>query len=121
MKIKRVQSGFTLIELLVVIAIISLLSSITMASLNSARIKARDAKRKVELKQITNALELYFNDYGAYPPFRASNTCGGGRSDFATSLCTDPNWLTTDANFLQFIPSVPRDPVNRRNNVGQQN
>ncbi|OGI64782.1 hypothetical protein A2642_03725 [Candidatus Nomurabacteria bacterium RIFCSPHIGHO2_01_FULL_39_10] len=115
MKIKRVQSGFTLIELLVVIAIISLLSSVVMASLNSARIKARDAKRKVELKQIVSALELYYNEYGAYPPFRPSNTCGGNREDWANSICTDSNWLSTDPNFLKYISSVPRDPVNKIN------
>jgi len=121
MKIRRTQAGFTLIELLVVVAIISLLSSVVMTSLNSARIKARDAKRKVELKQIMNALELYYNDNGRYPPFRRSDSCGGNRDDFATSLCTDPNWLSTDANFLKYISSVPKDPLNQKNNVGQSN
>ena len=61
------QKGFTLIELLVVIAIIGLLASIVMVSLNSARGKARDAKRLADLRQIKNALELYMQDNNSYP------------------------------------------------------
>lgn len=106
--------GFTLIELLVVIAIIGVLASTVLASVNSARIKSRDAKRKADLRQISLALELYYDAYGAYPPHQPSNSCGGGRSDWATSLCTTSNWLTTDANFLLFLPIVPRDPINQR-------
>ena len=56
------QKGFTLIELLVVIAIIGLLSTLAVVALNSARAKARDAKRVADIKQVQTALELFFND-----------------------------------------------------------
>lgn len=59
--------GFTLIELLVVIAIIGILASIVLASLNSARVKSRDARRVADIKQIQLALELYYNDNAVYP------------------------------------------------------
>lgn len=60
------QRGFTLIELLVVIAVIGILASVVLASLNSARKKGADAKIKSELKQISTALELYYDKYGTY-------------------------------------------------------
>ncbi len=64
-KIRNFSGGFTLIELLVVIAIISLLSSVILASLNGARVKARDAQRKTTLRQLANANEL-LRDTGSY-------------------------------------------------------
>ena len=64
---RKLSRGFTLIELLVVIAIIAILASIVLASLNSARVKSRDARRMADLKQVENALELYNNDNQSYP------------------------------------------------------
>ena len=67
MKLQTTKRGFTLIELLVVIAIIGILSSVVLASLNSARQKARDARRVADIKQLQLALELYFDTNRTYP------------------------------------------------------
>lgn len=68
------NSGFTLIELLVAIAIIGILSSVVLSSLNSAREKARDTRRKSDLNQIRTALILYNEDYGNY--METGSGCG---------------------------------------------
>lgn len=60
--------GFTLIELLVVIAIIGLLSTIIAAPIQSARKKARDAKKIAELKSTQLALEQYAESNSAQYP-----------------------------------------------------
>ncbi len=61
------QRGFTLIELLVVIAIIGTLSSVVLASLSTAREKARVAKAQAELKQLQLAIELLYDDTNLHP------------------------------------------------------
>ena len=68
-QLKR-SAGFTLIELLVVIAIIGILSSVVLASLNTARSKARDVRRRADLKQVQLALELYYDSNNSYPSTR---------------------------------------------------
>ncbi len=70
------QKGFTLIELLVVISIIGLLSSVLFVSLNNARVKARDAKRKSEIKQIVTGLVMYYNAHNSYPANTYNGACG---------------------------------------------
>lgn len=74
MNTKRNKKGFTLIELLVVISIISLTGSLVLAALNTARAKARDAKILADVRSLVTALDLYYNDYGQYPPFRPSSS-----------------------------------------------
>lgn len=64
--LRSTSKGFTLIELLVVIAIVALLSSVVLASLNSAREKARDVTRQSDLREIQKAMELYYDKYGTY-------------------------------------------------------
>lgn len=80
--------GFTLIELLVVIAIIGILSSVVLASLNSARQKGRDAKRISDVKQLQLALELYYDANSGYPT--ALSTATLVTPGYIAALPTDP-------------------------------
>jgi prepilin-type N-terminal cleavage/methylation domain-containing protein len=56
------QKGFTLIELLVVIAIIGILSSVVLASLNTARGKGADAAIKSNVNNARAQAELYYDN-----------------------------------------------------------
>ncbi len=66
--------GFTLIELLVVIAIIGILSSVVLASLNSARSKGTDAAIKSELGQMRAAMEIQYDNTNSYVGATTSNS-----------------------------------------------
>lgn len=88
--VSKHSRGFTLIELLVVIAIIGILSSVVLASLNSARKKGRDARRVSDVRQLQLALELYYDKNNAYPQV----------ADL------DSSTLVSDG----FLAAIPHDP-----------
>ncbi|MEK7567725.1 MAG: type II secretion system protein [Patescibacteria group bacterium] len=58
--------GFTLIELLVVIAIIGILSSVVLASLNTARDKGANAAIKSNLANMRAQAEIIYDDTNSY-------------------------------------------------------
>ena len=64
---KNIRRGFTLIELLVVISIIAFLSSVVIATTNTARAKARDAKKLSDAKQVSTAMEMWYSDNKTMP------------------------------------------------------
>jgi len=97
------KKGFTLIELLVVIAVIGLLASIVLVSMKDVRSKARDAKRKEELRQISLAIEMYYAQYENYP--RTPGWC--------TQISNPVNNWGPDfqADISPWLPKVPLDPL----------
>jgi prepilin-type N-terminal cleavage/methylation domain-containing protein len=71
---KNTQKGFTLIELLVVIAIIGILSSIVIASLNSARTKGAVSAAKSGAAQLRTQSEVYYDGLGLGAGYSTSTT-----------------------------------------------
>lgn len=102
------QKGFTLIELLVVVAIIGLLSSVVLASLNTARAKARDAVRMSDMREIQKAVVMYYNDTEHYP---TPTTNGAQEAD-----CWNPNgnWINDSGSYTWstgYISKQSHDPI----------
>ena len=63
----KAQRAFTLVELIVVIAIIGLIAATILATLSGAQRDARDKRRMEDLRQIHNALALYYTKYNSFP------------------------------------------------------
>jgi len=97
------SKGFTLIELLVVVAIIGILATVVLASLGSARAKAKDAAVKAGLMSFRNQAELRYLTDGNY-----NNICNfnpnsetlnlfidtlskNGSANNSASVCIDTN------------------------------
>src|SRR3989344_4746470 len=109
LKLQINQKGFTLIELLVVITIIAILVGVAAASYTKAQQKARDGKRKSDLKAVQQALELYFQQYGRYPTSSSgsiqcnitgdSTTKTWGTSPFTCGSITYLNLLPKDSKY----------------------
>jgi len=81
------SSGFTLIELLVVVSIISILSSVVLASMSTARGKAKDASVKFLATQMRNVYEMEYLKSGSYSAMHA--TAAGGNISSNGYSCSD--------------------------------
>lgn len=64
---KLKTKGFTLIELLVVIAIIAILAILIIVGLNASRSRARDSRRKQDLRSVQTGLAIYYDNEDMYP------------------------------------------------------
>ncbi len=94
--------AFTLLELLVVIGIIGILVGLGAASYSTAQKKARDSKRKSDMKAIQNAFEQYYSICSYQYP--ASVPAGGAKLTATTTDCTS---LASNTDLI----TMPKDPL----------
>jgi prepilin-type N-terminal cleavage/methylation domain-containing protein len=110
------RRGFTLIELLVVIAIIGILSSVVLASLNTARNKGADAAIKSNIDNARAQAELWYdansNSYAGVCANSATGIAGmkaGAQSAIGASgtvVCNDAAAAWAMASPLKTAPTT---------------
>lgn len=101
------KKGFSLVELLVIITIIMVISTIGIFVFSQGRLGGKDSKRKTDLTEIAQAVELYYQANKIYP-----GTVGLWYCSFAGFPCSgsipDP-WIP---NLVpNYIQSLPLDPT----------
>lgn len=98
----RSTSGFTFLELMVVIVILGVLAALISGNFVTSLKKGRDARRKSDLTQIQNTLELYYEDKKAYPtPMNTVPYLPLGESFCETNPCGSTKV------YMQRMPSDP--------------
>lgn len=103
-KTSKLQKSFAIV-------IVACVAIIFFAGFDDIQAKARDTKRRADIKEIGRALELYFDRHGMYPQVMDSDFGG-----WDTTVEPDGQPLAfinalTDEGILS---SIPQDPVNNK-------
>jgi general secretion pathway protein G len=110
--------GFTLIELLIVIAIIGILTALVTTNLQGVRQRARDTRRKSDLRAIQQSLRLFYNDAKEFPSSNASFEIVGCGSIAIPVACPWGDPFATTEN--TYMGSLPLDPSSNATSITYQ-
>ncbi|MBI2053977.1 MAG: prepilin-type N-terminal cleavage/methylation domain-containing protein [Candidatus Staskawiczbacteria bacterium] len=99
------QKGFTVVEIIVVIAIIAGLAGIVMVGVNNTMAKAKDSRRKSEMRGLQKALAMYYGDNGSFP-----STGMGWYSSEPGDFFSDNGGNYIPGITPTYLSALPRDP-----------
>jgi type II secretory pathway pseudopilin PulG len=83
--------------MLIVIAIIGILSAALIPRISSSKNKAINVATEKSIRDVTNALFLYYSDKGSYP---IATTCNG-------TAKTDCSLSSAQSQLAQYLSSIP--------------
>ena len=122
---KLARQGFTLIELLVVIAIIGILAGMLLPALARAKVRAKVAIAKKEVRDIQAAIKTYETDYSKLPiakKFRQHLTPDKVHNPDFTYGTFDPTtgealfgWSQRESVQLPFVRNIANEIPNANN------
>lgn len=92
----NLETAFTLVELMVVILIISLMATLAITTLGPKIFKSKVAIARANMKEIENAIEMFYADQGKLP---------GGLNDLVSRPGGVKEW--PDGGYLKTIPKDP--------------
>lgn len=99
------KSGFTLVEVLTAVAIITILASISYATLSAAKQKSRDTQRVSDLQNLQVALRMYREVHGVNPDITDGELIGDGSGTF-------------DDDLSGYLSGTMQDPLHSTNGFG---
>lgn len=106
------QSAFTLIELLIVIALLGILAVVLLAIFNplAQMQKARDSRRKTDLREIKTSLMLYRNICGSLPQSAGDQIVGCGNDCGSVGICDwGESWTVGTTQMMKILPQDPQN------------
>lgn len=91
--------GFTLIELIIVMALMALLAIVGLTNYQTSLQNGRDNRRKLDLKSVSSALQIYYSDNSAYPTQTSYGSIPGTGvlvPIYLKTMSTDPKFSVID-------------------------
>ena len=88
------------------VTVLSVLAAVGLGQYRTSQLKARDSQRKADLGNLARALEMYYNDYRAYPLPDES----GRISIDGVGLDWGTEFSTSDTLYMKILPKDPLDP-----------
>ena len=105
-------SGFTLIEILIVMVLLAMLTTAGFALYNGTQKRSHDSRKKHDLSQLSQALEMYLNDTGTFPAADANGAilaCGAKTLSAPTACAWGEAFAKTGGSTTTYMAQLPKD------------
>lgn len=110
------KSAFTLIELMIAVTIVAIIAGIFALNVSGNLAKARDSKRKSDLRALKTSLDLYYNVNNIYPPsdstwppYSGDNRIKGCGALTAPTNCSwGTPWIQDGVTYMGMLPKDPK-------------
>ncbi len=109
---KHHRAGFTVVELLIVIIVIVIISTVTIVAYSRVQMQSRDAKRSSDVTSLINALEIFYDAAGNYPPGCPDTTCPNAlhTANTSSAALTTTTTLSSVRGILSGLKDTFGDP-----------